>query len=359
MIFIIELLVIITTFIYQYRSKKDYKIPIYLAVSLMLIAGLRYNYKLDYNNYRTIFNEITVFSDVVHSIFEKGFVFLILLFKKLGLGFYTFMLAVAVVSVLLKYKFFNKFSAIPLVSLLIYFLIFFIFNDMEQIRHGLAIGIALSSVTFVMQDKFWKFLGIVFIASLIHYSAIVFLLLYFVRDIKFSKKSLLVCGLSVAIFSFIDIMNIAKYINNNFINNSYLDRKLALYSNQFIGLISVTLLIRLFVIAMCFIYLYNPENKQSRVMFNAYFIGVCIFCLFRSIPILGVRGSVYFRYFELLLIPEYIVYIRNMLPTKTKYLKGISQKTVHCVCVSLLFGYYIIKFVQTLSVSGYFSYFSI
>lgn len=186
-----------------------------------------------------------------------------------------------------------------------------------------------------------------------------FLLLYFVRNIKFSKKSLLACGLSVTIFSFIDIMNISKYINNTFINNSYLNRKLALYSNQYIGLIYVTLLIRLFIVAICFIYLYNPENKQSRVMFNAYFIGVCIFCLFRSVSILGVRGSVYFRYFELLLIPEYIVYIKNMLPAKTKYLKGISQKTVHCVCVSLLFGYYIIKFVQTLSVSGYFSYFSI
>lgn len=354
MVFIIDLGIMLLTFFYQYKSKKDYKIPFYLAVILILTAGLRYNYKLDYNNYRIIFKEISKFNHVIYTAFEKGFAAFIFLFKKLGLGFYTFMLAIAATSVALKYKFFNKFSTIPMFSLLIYFLTFFIFNDMEQIRHGLAIAIALSSVVFVINDDFWKFAGVVLIASLIHYSAVLFLLLYFIRNISLNKKSFTSILLVSVLFSFIDFVYIIKFINDNFINSPYIDIKLNLYDGQSIGIISLTLLIRLTIALVYFIFVYNENNKQSRIFFNAYIVGICIFVIFRSTTILGIRSSAYFRYFELLLVPEYLTAVKNTLPKQKT-----STEIFHYLFISGLIGYYIFKFIETLSKSNYFIYFSI
>lgn len=40
----------------------------------------------------------------------------------------------------------------PEISLLIYFLMFYTFNDVEQIRHGISIGLCFYSLLYILED---------------------------------------------------------------------------------------------------------------------------------------------------------------------------------------------------------------
>ncbi|MCB6775695.1 EpsG family protein, partial [Phocaeicola dorei] len=81
-----------------------------IVILLVLFAGLKDNYSYDYKNYLINFNEIHVLGDVFNTSYEKGYAFLVLLFKKMGLGFNTYLLFIAFISIKLKTKVIKKIS---------------------------------------------------------------------------------------------------------------------------------------------------------------------------------------------------------------------------------------------------------
>lgn len=336
-----------------YLKKKEYEIDLFpvIVILLILYAGLKYNYSYDYDNYFIHFNEINTFNDVIHTNFEKGYSILLFIFKTLGLGFNSLLLFIAFLSIKLKTKVINRFSVFPEVSLLIYFLLFYINNDVEQIRHGISIAFCFYSLVFFMKNNNQakvKSLLLIILAISFHISALLFIPVYFLKDKKINKKVCIAIFIISFALSFINYFNILDYINNNFIHSLYLAEKIKIYANESMNLINTTLIIKTFILSIFYFNVYDSNNKLHRILFNVYFLGIIFTNIFNSIPILAARGTIYMRYMELLMIPLYIKSIENK-----------ENKKYHYLILFMIFAYYFIRFFITLINPEYFYYTSI
>lgn len=349
-----ELLFILFLFIFNiYLKKKKSKLDLYplIVVILILYSGLRYYYGFDYENYLVHFNEINSINDVLNTTFEKGYSLLVYLFKLLGLGFNTFLLFISFTSIKLKTAVFKKLSVLPDVSLLLYFLLFYVFNDVEQIRHGISIGFCFYSIIYFLEDnpksKIYSFLLIV-LGILFHTSAILFIPIYFIKD-KIYNKKLYISLFGIAILlSFVDYFSLLSFVNELFLHSNYIREKIALYTTDRQSFISLTLICKIFILIIFYLYAFDYKDKLHRLLFNIYYIGVLYTILLCNVPILMTRGTSFMRYAELLMIP---IYLNNI--------KKLPDRKIHIVISVIIFSYYFIKFITALMNPEYYYYTSI
>ena len=349
------LIILVLILMNIYFKEKKYKINLYPVIILLLIlfSGLKSNYGFDYNNYLIHFGEINSLTDFLNTNFEKGYSFLILIFKNIGLGFNTFLLFISFFSIKMKEKVFNELSVMPEVSLLLYFMLFYVFNDVEQIRHGISIGFCFYSLIFLnkvdAKSKIYSFILMIF-GFLFHTSALLFFPIYFIKDRLFNKKTYIIVFVISILLSFINYFDLISLINNCFIHSTYLTDKIHLYTVDKQSLFTATLLIKLFILLLfCFVS-FDKNNKLHRLIFNIYYIGIIYTVILNDIPILVARGTTYMRYSELLMIPFVLSNIKNKEKANRKYSYFI---------VGIIFGYYLIKFISVLIIPEYFNYTSI
>lgn len=347
MILLLVLLLILISIAFKIKRTDINLLPV-IVVFLILIAGLKNNYTYDFENYLINFTEINGLNDILATNFEIGYAILVFIFKSCGLGFHTLLLFIAFLSIKMKWCVIDKYSPLPEVSLLIYFLLFYVFNDLEQIRHGLSVGLCFYSLIY-LDDKESKlnikFVSLNIVAILFHYSAILFLPFIFVRDHIFKKRIYFAVIAIAIVLSMINLVDVLNTINTSFLHSSYITSKLELYSNESSTLISSTLIIKVFIFSMFYIYAYDSNKKLHRILMNMYFYGIIITLIFNSIPIVVSRSSLYMRYAEILMIPIYL----NTIPK-------LSNKKIHSTIVIFIFSYYFIKFLQVIIVPEYFFY---
>ncbi len=348
-LFLILFLIILNLFL----KRKDNKYDLFPIITILLIlyAGLKYKYGYDYNNYLINFNEINTFSDAINTNFEKGYSLILFLFKSIGLGFHSFLLFIAFISIKMKTNMIKKFSVLPEVSLLIYFLLFYINNDVEQIRHGISIGFCFYALRFMLEDdmksKIFAILFIIF-GVLFHTSALLFIPIYFIKDRVISDRQYVIIFVTSLLFSFVNIFDVLILLNKTFIHSTYLTSKINIYLTEKQSIINLSLLIKLFILIVFYYFAFDKKNKVHRLLFNTYFVGIIFTCIFNSIPILTARGTIYMRYCELFMIPIYINSIKEQ-----------KNKKIHYCLISCIFAYYLIKFLTMVMKPEYFNYLSI
>jgi len=114
----------------------------------------------------------------------------------------------AFLGVLIKFLAISKISPYPALSIVVYVSFFYILHEMTQIRAGVAIGLVFWSIIDVAKNNKKNFLIKILIATLFHYSAIVFIMLYFIGT-KFRKTEL-------ALYFFLPILGIIFMYTNLF-----------------------------------------------------------------------------------------------------------------------------------------------
>lgn len=297
---ILFLLIVVVAF----ERKLDKKIPIVVGIVLVLIAGLRFEYGNDYATYQSAFNTILSITDVAYM--EIGYRIVMLALKCCGFDFWVLIMIIAITSISLKIITFNKYSIMPMITCIIYFLMFFRVQDMEQIRTGLAAAICLYALKYVYSKEVWKFTGFVLCACLIHISAIVFIIVYFIGDIKMNMKKILIVLCVFAVVGSIDIMAGLDWVNQTFIFSDFLQSKINAYSQETLNIISLSILLRMIMLILFYRFVYNENCLEHRVYLNGYVMILLLFLGFRSIEILATRTAVYFFYFELFMFPYLI-----------------------------------------------------
>ncbi|MFQ9924821.1 MAG: EpsG family protein [Beduini sp.] len=349
----ILLFILVLILLNIYLKKNHNKIDLFpiIIVMLILYAGFKYNYSYDYNNYLIHFNEINSFADVISTGFEKGYSLIIFIFKNLGLGFHALLLFIAFISIKTKSKLIKQLSIFPEISLLIYFLLFYVNNDVEQIRHGISIAFCFYSLIHMLKNnnksKVYSFLLIV-LGILFHTSAILFIPVLFIKDKKISKKTYIIIFLISLALSYVNYFDLLTLLNNNFLHSLYLETKISLYARESNSLINASLLIKLFILIVFYHFSFNSKDKSHRLLFNIYYLGIILSNVFNSIPILAIRGTIYMRYAELLIIPLYIQTVINQ-----------RNKRYHYIILLLIFIYYFMKFFTLITNPEYFYYTSI
>lgn len=107
-------------------------------------------------------------------------------------GLFWLFLAYAVIGVTIKFIAINKLTELKWLSVIVYISSYYLLHDFTQIRAGVASGLLLLAIKPIADRNIVKFLGLIFAASLFHYSAAVALPLYFLGNSPLDKKTILV-----------------------------------------------------------------------------------------------------------------------------------------------------------------------
>lgn len=160
-----------------------------------------------------------------------------------------FMFVIDVITTLGVYIFIKKYSKNYLITLLLFITIGTYYMQFFILRQAIAIGILLYSIKYIEKKKLFKFVLCVLLATLFHRSSIIFILAYFICNIEFNLKYLMLwIGIWTVTFLSKGILSnvIMKYAHQGYnsiaiINEGY--GRLAI----FVGILSLTICIDYFI----------------------------------------------------------------------------------------------------------------
>jgi len=230
-IYIINLILVILLYIIFFKiyktnnSKKYFCILIFILFSL--IQGLRGNtVGSDTNNYIKFFelSKNMSFIDVLlmkQWVIEPGYGLLMKICSIMSFSPQLFLLVVAIIINGGLMYFIYKHSDNPFISVIIFMGVEFFTLSFTALRQIIAIIIILNSYNFIKQKKIIKFILMVLLAATFHKSALIFLPVYFLRNIKISKKTIIV-GISIFILVQIFALPIIIYVTKNLYYSSYI-----------------------------------------------------------------------------------------------------------------------------------------
>lgn len=173
-LFLYILIFIIYTWLFKKSIEKKRIQFAFLAIFILsILSGFRYNVGTDWKTYCDYFYAIGVSHNGYMEPLYNGINILI---YELTHSFNIFCMVIACIMQILVYnalKKLNKIIGNIYIPMGMYIFAFTLFvNSFNAIRQDLAISIILYGVTYILEKKNLKFILCIFIASLIHYSAI-------------------------------------------------------------------------------------------------------------------------------------------------------------------------------------------
>lgn len=290
--------------IYITLNKKDF---LYLTSILILSIGFRgEGVDNDYSTYVASLNRFMAIS-------EPTFLLISTLIKSTGLPVVTLFITYAFIGIYYKMKIIQEYSFLPFVSIIIYVSNILLLQDINQIRAGAATAFFLISIPYLVQEKRTKFVMLILIASLFHFSSLLYLILLFINNKKLNYNKYILwailplCGYA---FYFIFNQNIIEMIPIAPIRDKLLMYQ-ELQSSGSEGFANINLFNPYFLFKII-IYYFILEYYYTLIEFDnnltlylkIFAISLLIFPTLGAItPILGYRASDLFSCIEILLFP--------------------------------------------------------
>lgn len=283
------------------------------------------------------------FRDYTHDIFnydilekpwgysEKGFYFLGVLIKTFTNDYQIYFLFVGALSMFFLYKGLQRYSILPLIGLCAYIARFFMGRNLVQIRSGLAYVIIIWGIKYIQEKNFWKYLLVVFIASLFHTSAWIALPLYFFSNWININKTFVVVGLIIAfilggffqtpISTFVtdnaSDLSITTYTQGSFVSNAKGLANPMIYFQTFLLLAYTFLEDRI-----------RPVTQYYQIIRDGYFYSTLILIIFCSFTALSGRTSTMFATLEIAIIPSLIFMFNKKNRIFALFLMGIALSAI-------------------------------
>ena len=197
---IFAILLIVSVFHENMQKEDTKKILIFVAILMIVAAGGRQDVGADYPNYSKMYSfgfpNYTTYMDVWNKAtfqpnsmeIEWLYVLLNKVFFDIGFPFYMITFVMAIGAVSLQLNTFLKYSEIPVLSMLFYFMAIYFFTDSGQMRQGMGTAICVFSVRYIIKRQVWKYLICVFLALGMHKSTIVFVPAYWLVTIPLTVK---------------------------------------------------------------------------------------------------------------------------------------------------------------------------
>lgn len=309
------------------KSSMD-KLFLFLICVLVLVflAGLRSEEaSTDYGTYLRFFNDIqsskiSVWSEISAEPFYRLIPYA---FGVLGLPAISSFLFFAILGVSLKGIAILKGSRYWFGTLLIYFTYFYFLHEFTQIRIGVAAGIWLLSVPLIKRRKFWSFFLCIMLAVCFHYSAVFYLLTYWISDTKINqRKWFIILGLSfIFAFSKVNFLDLLLNVPIGLVAGKadfYLGgMSTGLFSSN-INLFNAVVLIDLFILSIMSICTTTLELNQKFFNFylKCYFASLICFFLLAGIPPFAFRIRELFQVVHIFLIPGIVYMLKEKIWAK-------------------------------------------
>lgn len=319
-IYIICLLIIILLYILLFKIiKTKYSREIFcIAVFVMfsLIQGLRsYQVGSDTKNYVKFYGlvknmsikEVLLQSDWV---IEPGYGMLMKLCSLIGLNTRFFIIIVAVIINGGLMYFIYKNSDNPFISVIIFMGVEFFTLSFTALRQMLAVIIILNSYTFIKKKNIIKFFFTVLLAAIFHKSALVFLPVYFLKDLKIDKKNLIIGCVILLLFQLCGLP-LMEFFVEKFYYPGYLQADGSGLTQTFVILIY-------FVLGVIIYEKYkNKEKNNDNVLFIIIYISLLFQSLSYKISMVN-RIIWYFYIFIIIFLPNIINLVKKEIMIKKK-----------------------------------------
>lgn len=208
----------------------------WLSLPLFLLGILRGDtVGGDLENYLAYFDDfckLNSFGDVWYvSSHEPGYQLYTYLISRLSSSHRAFFFFTYSLSLIGPVYLIGKYSKMPLYSFFLYFSLGFYTNTFNNVRQSIAISICFLAFHFLFQRNFYKYAGMVLLATMFHYSAIITLLLYPLVGNRITiKKIILYLTTGVGLYILASVTILSFFIN--LLAFKYGDMELAISSES-------------------------------------------------------------------------------------------------------------------------------
>lgn len=316
MLFIV-ILILFSFFCISQFSKQNQvhqsQFVVVMILCLFFISAFRYKMGDDweiYSHWFTIAPPIfEIESDFIYSsgFLEPGYKIFNSLLKTVTNNSQMIFVASQIIVSSLFVKSLFRYSRFPLMACFVYFGVLFLSLDLLFLRQTISVQLLLLGLKYVKDKKWWKYLSIITIAVLFHYSAVILYPLYFVLRRKISDFFILsVTAIGFVLFVFhIDVTSVFFNMFNVSKLHEYMSHSEYGLSRSF-GFMHVEILVLL-----CLILWLRKQNTQAKseyenIFINLFFLYVII--VLYTFPLSSFAGRVkfYFIISYIYIIPELI-----------------------------------------------------
>ena len=294
-----------------------------IGVVLLLFAGFRgMNVDFDYKSYLEIYNKISsiqsFFFNPIYLFnklqYEPSILIIFSLVKSLfNSGFQIAIFLYAFISIGLKLRAIPKLTDFVPYSLLLFFSSIYLLQDFAQIRAAVASGFLLLSIPFIVSKDIKKFSVFVLLAVFFNYSAIIFAPLYFLNTKKINKAlyiTVIIVSIILAVLRFTPFDFIAKF------DLGIYSKKINLYlvgqqwEKRQINIFNFSILLQIAISIFFIFFAEKTNNKYAVILTKICTLGIVLFYLFSSAPVIAFRLSDLLGMVQIILIPFILYFIK-------------------------------------------------
>lgn len=333
-----------------FGNKVDKKWFWFLAIYLVILAGLRDNVGPDYGSYKMIYiysgskEYINIFLKALHLEGSENvdLEWLYALINKVlstvfNAPYYVLTLVIAVFAIFFKVEYTDDNTFYPFTFTLFMFIPNFFIGESGQIRQNLGTFIAYFAIRFIKERKLLLYLFWMFIASGIHNICYLFLPMYWLVRFPMNKMTMLVLIIASIIASPFEVYRIFGDFLTNLSSesmlvegfNGYMDESTQRLNGGF-GIPEAMMIILTF-----FLFVYDAKMMEKYPYYEYHKVyavfGICMYFIFRNNPIFSSRMAGAFIGFS------YIIIINSMYVVSAN-----TKKLIYTFIISLVFFNFIV-----------------
>lgn len=293
--------------IYKYRlTPKNQWLYLFLWLFLFAVAAFRgENVDNDHLNYIQAIQE-------GWGITEPSFYFIsYICYDILGSVKLVF-IVYAFLSVSLLFLALKRTSDYFYLSLVIYFATFYVLHDLNQIRAAVGFGFAMLALKPWMKNKIWQTMGYIFLATIFHFSFMIFFPMYFFvrNNNKYIIPYVVAIPIVYVLYSLnIDVLSLLMKIPITYVQTmagGYSQWQTDVASS--VNVFSIMVLIKLILISMFFIFHKTLALKFAGfyLFFKLYILGLVLLILMVTLPGAAFRISEMMWMVECFILPMLI-----------------------------------------------------
>ena len=247
-------------------------------------------------------------SDDIFLLAEPTFVFISYIVRNTFNNFQFVLIIYAIIGVFLKYKAINLLTDLKYLSLILYFSTFYILHEITQIRAGVAAGFFLLSIVPLSDRRIWRYIFIISIACLFHYSSIILFSLCFITNDHLNKtgKALLYISIPFGIVLYYQKFDIMLSIPIETIKYKIeIYKATQEHAEVILNVFNLVYVVKylLFYFLLFFYETIYKQEKYVSILLKLYGLSLFSYLLLSQNTIFAMRISELIGIVEILLIP--------------------------------------------------------
>lgn len=294
--------------IYLWRENSMPKSRLFLVLAMVWLTlhdGLRWEIGTDWNAYFECFDDGG--SD------HMGFMYRLInrCIKSVVNSYTFFLLCYAGFTYYFIGRWLNKYSPNPLISICIYYCC--MLGTMGSNRQLLAMVLCSISMKYIFERNIRKFIGVILVATTIHFTAFSFIIAYYLYNYSYTNKKIYIITGGAFIIGMLHLINKIPFVEYLALFDSMTSNtSTAVYFSEdsevavsFVGNFK-----RLMYVYLA-LYVREIVNKKEYDYFLLlYIVGTCIYLIFNGsvLQILAGRGALYFAVYECIVMAYVIKY---------------------------------------------------